>query len=177
MAAIVVMARRWPVVWSASVALVMVLAVVVAARAQDAVQGAVASGTMREPVIAHLDQARLLKLPDKTATLVIGNPLIADAVVQPGGILVVTAKSYGMTNVVALDRSGQTLAEYPIQVVGPADPIVFVYRGVERESYSCMPNCERRIMLGDTPNYFTQNMTALGAYNAQALGQQQQQSK
>ena len=132
-----------------------------------------AVGTVREPVIVHLDQATLLKLPERTATLVIGNPLIADAVVQSGGVMVITAKSYGMTNIVALDRSGSMLSEYPIQVVGPGDAIVVVYRGMERESYSCAPYCERRITLGDAPTYFGQNMTALGAYNTQAQGQQQ----
>src|SRR6185437_13187964 len=95
--------------------------------------------SIREPVTVHLDQAKLLKLPERTATLVIGNPLIADAVVQPSGVVVVTAKSYSMTNLVALDRSGSTLVEYPIQVVGPDDAVVVVYRGVERESYSCSP--------------------------------------
>jgi Flp pilus assembly secretin CpaC len=56
----------------------------------------------------HLDQAKVLKLPEKTATLVVGNPLIADVAVQPGGIMVVTGKSYGVTNLVALDRGGAT---------------------------------------------------------------------
>ena len=65
-----------------------------------------AGGAIREPVTVHLDQAKLLKLPERTATLVIGNPLIADAAVQPGGVVVITAKSYGMTNLVALDRTG-----------------------------------------------------------------------
>ena len=104
--------------------------------------------TLREPVIVSLDQAKLVKLPERTATLVIGNPLIADAAVQPGGVVVLTAKSYGMTNLVALDRSGATLVEYPIQVVGPSDAVVVVFRGIERESYSCAPDCERRITLG-----------------------------
>src|SRR5207253_5465524 len=98
----------------------------------------------------NLDQARLVKLPERTATLVVGNPLIADAAVQPGGIVVLTAKSYGMTNMVALDRSGATLVEYPIQVVGPSDAIVVVFRGTERESYRCVPDCARRITLGES---------------------------
>ena len=114
----------------------------------------VPSSTVREPVTVRLDQARLLKLPERTATLVIGNPLIADAAVQPGGVVVITAKSYGMTNLVALDRTGATLIEYPIQVVGPSDPMVVVYRGIERESYSCAPKCERRITLGDSAAFF-----------------------
>lgn len=149
---------------------VLAIAPLNAARAADPTP----VSTLREPVTVHLDQAKLLKLPDRTATLVLGNPLIADAVVQPGGVVVVTAKSYGMTNLVALDRTGNTLGEYPIQVVGPSDTVVVVYRGIERESYSCAPNCERRITIGDTPNYLTQNLTTLGTYNAQAQGQQQQ---
>jgi Flp pilus assembly secretin CpaC len=123
--------------------------------------------SMREPVTVHLDQAQLLKLPERTATLVIGNPLIADAVVQ-GTVLVITGKSYGLTNLVIVDRGGATLGEYPIQVVGPTDNVVVVYRGVERESYSCAQKCERRITLGDSPTYFTSNLATFGAYSAQS---------
>ena len=121
-----------------------------------------------ETVVVHLDQAKTLKLPERTATLVVGNPLIADAVVQPGGIVVITAKSYGATNLIAVDRSGATLFNHQIQVIGPADKVVVIYRGVDRETYSCMPNCERRITIGDTAGYFTANLGQLGAFNAQA---------
>ena len=132
----------------------------------------VATSMADKAVMVHLDQARTLKLPERTATLVVGNPLIADAVVQPGGIVVITAKSYGATNLVALDRSGNTLFDRPVQVVGPADAVVVVYRGVDRESYSCMPKCERRITIGDTPGYFTANLNQIGTFSAQANGGQ-----
>jgi hypothetical protein len=128
----------------------------------------VAGSTLREPIMVNLDQAKLVKLPDRTATLVIGNPLIADAAVQPGGVVVLTAKSYGMTNMVALDRGGATLVEYPIQVVGPSDAVVVVYRGIERESYSCAPDCERRITLGDSATFFGANLNAVGTFGALA---------
>ena len=49
-----------------------------------------------EVVSISVDQAQLLNLPDRVATIIIGNPLIADATVQGGGILVVTGKGYGM---------------------------------------------------------------------------------
>jgi len=124
-------------------------------------------------VVVHLDQAKILKLPERTATLVIGNPLIADAVVQPGGVVVITAKSYGATNLVALDRTGAALFDSSIQVVGPADKVVIVYRGVDRESYSCTPNCGRRVAIGDTPAYFTANLTQIGTFGALAHGTQQ----
>ena len=59
------------------------------------------------------------RLPDGTATLVVGNPLIADVAVQSGGTMVVTGKSYGNTNLVALDRNGVVMMEHQIEVSGP----------------------------------------------------------
>jgi Flp pilus assembly secretin CpaC len=157
MTAFVACRGRRPLLFSALVVLAAV-ASPISALADDPVQG-----RLREPVTVHVDQATLLKLPDRTATLVIGNPLIADAVVQDGA-LVITAKSYGMTNLVVLDKGGTMLSEYPIRVVAPSDHVVAVYRGVERESYSCSPTCERRIMLGDSPIYLTQTLTTYGAW-------------
>ena len=58
--------------------------------------------------------------------------------------------------------------EHPIQVVGPNDNVVVVYRGIERETYSCMPDCERRITIGDAPAYFTANLNQAGSLNALA---------
>lgn len=85
-----------------------------------------------------LDQAKVIKLPDRVTTLVIGNPLIADATIQSGGQLVVTGKGYGATNIIALDPAGNALMDKSIEVLGPRG-VVVVYRGVERETYSCAP--------------------------------------
>lgn len=157
----------FPVLGSVAVALAAVC-LSKPALAADPVPESTASGL----VTVRLDQAKLLKLPERTTTLVIGNPLIADASVQPGGMVVVTAKSYGMTNLVALDRVGNMLAEYPIQVIGPGDATVVIFRGIERESYSCAPVCEKRITLGDSAPIFGANLTALGTFNAQMGAEQ-----
>ena len=97
-----------------------------------------------------LDQATVLQLPDRATTVVVGNPLIADLSVQPGGLAVVTGKGYGATNFIALDRSGAVLMEKTVEVKGPSDPTVVVYRGPTRQTYSCTPDCSPRITLGDT---------------------------
>jgi hypothetical protein len=128
-----------------------------------------------ETIKVFLDQAKLLKLPERTTTLVVGNPLIADVSVQAGGVVVVTGKGYGVTNLIALDRTGTTTMEHPIEVQGPRGQVVMVYRGIERESYSCTPSCERRITLGDTPNYFTATLGQSGSLNTQAQGNPQPQ--
>jgi len=124
-----------------------------------------------EVVSISVDQAQLLNLPDRVATIIIGNPLIADATVQGGGILVVTGKGYGMTNLLALDRNGRVLMSRMVEVRGAGtSDVVTVYKGIERESYSCAPNCERRITLGDSPGFFNATLSQSGARNGQAQG-------
>ena len=126
-----------------------------------------------DPVAAvevNVDQAKLVKLPDRVATIVVGNPMIADVTLQNGGILVVTGKGYGATNFIAMDRSGQILMDQQIQVSGPTDQLVTVYRGVDRETYSCMPVCQKRVTLGDADGYFKQVMDQAGSLSGQVSG-------
>jgi Flp pilus assembly secretin CpaC len=107
-----------------------------------------------ETLAVTVDQATVMKLPEKVATIVVGNPLIADVAVQSGGLVVITGKGYGSTNLIALDRAGAVLMERSVVVRGSTDQSVQVYRGMERETYSCTPDCERRITLGDSAPYF-----------------------
>jgi hypothetical protein len=124
------------------------------------------------PLTVYLDQAQAVRMPDKVATLVVGNPLIADVSIQTGGLMVITGKGFGTTNLLAFDRAGNVLAQALIQVQGPRENIVVVYRGAERESYSCMPTCERRITLGDGPTYFDAVVAQTGSRNGAAQGAQ-----
>jgi Flp pilus assembly secretin CpaC len=121
-------------------------------------------------IAVYVDQAKLVKLPAKVSTIVVGNPLIADVTLQSGGIVVVTGKGYGATNFIAMDRNGEVLVDRQIQVEGPTDQLVTVYRGVERESYSCMPICQRRVTLGDGENYFRAAIDQAGSLSSQAAG-------
>lgn len=105
-------------------------------------------------VTVVMDQAHVVRLPARVATLVIGNPMIADATVQPGGLMVLTGKGAGTTNIIALDARGQQLMTATIRVQGPTDNIVRVYRGLDRESYSCNPVCERALSVGDAAPHF-----------------------
>jgi Flp pilus assembly secretin CpaC len=119
-------------------------------------------------IAVNVDQARLVKLPARVATIVVGNPLIADVALQAGGVIVVTGKGYGATNFIAMDRAGEVLVDRLIQVEGPTDKLITVYRGVDRESYSCMPICQKRVTLGDGEAYFKSAMDQAGNLNSQA---------
>jgi Flp pilus assembly secretin CpaC len=129
-----------------------------------------AEPTTTDTIAVNVDQAKLVKLPGRVATIVVGNPLIADVTLQAGGIIVVTGKGYGATNFIAMDRGGEVLVDRVIQVEGPTDQLVTVYRGIDRESYSCMPICQRRVTLGDGETYFKSAMDQAGSLSGQAVG-------
>jgi Flp pilus assembly secretin CpaC len=129
---------------------------------------AVFAAPAADTIAVNVDQAKLFKLPGRVATIVVGNPLIADVALQTGGVIVVTGKGYGATNFIAMDRSGEILVDRVIQVEGPIDELVTVYRGVERESYSCTPICQHRVTLGDSDKYFKSTMDQAGSLSNQA---------
>jgi hypothetical protein len=116
-----------------------------------------------------LDHDTLVKVPERASTIVIGNPMIVGVTLQPGGLLVLTGKSYGTTNLIALDRTGAVLTEKTIEVFAPRDTVV-VYRGTNRETYTCAPNCEPRIMLGDSQAHFAITLGQAVGRNDQAQG-------
>jgi hypothetical protein len=122
-----------------------------------------------DTITVNVDAAQIMKLPANVSTIVIGNPLIADASLQNGGVLVVTGKGFGSTNLLALDRAGRVVLEKNVQVLGPASSdLVVVYMGTSRESYSCTPECSRRITLGDDAKYFSDTLTQSGTRNSAA---------
>jgi hypothetical protein len=127
------------------------------------------SGVVAADIEVTIDQAKLVKLPERVATLVIGNPLIADVSVQSGGLVVITGKGYGATNIIALDRSGAVLMERVVEVLG-RDDVVVVYKGVDRETYSCAPVCQGRITLGDAPAFYANTLVQTRDRNSAALG-------
>jgi hypothetical protein len=122
-----------------------------------------------EPIVVRLDEAKVIKVPDRATTIVIGNPLIADLALQPGGLAVVTGRSFGATNVLVMDKSGAILTEQNVEVLGPTDPTVVVYRGVDRETYSCTPLCSPRLTLGDELKYFTETIGEISTRNNQSM--------
>jgi hypothetical protein len=151
--------RTYVLLRSLAIGIVLVPALAFAAPAPTA--GAIA---------VNIDQAKLIRLSERAATIVVGNPLVADITLQPGGVIIVTGKSYGVTNFIAMDRNGEVLVDRIILVETAADAIVTVYRGIERESYSCMPICQPRITLGDSERFFKATLDQAGVLSGQAAG-------
>ena len=43
-----------------------------------------------------------------------------------------------------------------------------MYNGIDRQTYSCTPDCSRRLTLGDTPESFNKTLSEITSLNAQA---------
>lgn len=123
-----------------------------------------------ESVMVLVDHAKVVRLPEKAQTVIVGNPAIADVAVQRNGVMVVTGKSFGVTNLIALDGTGTLLAESLVRVGAASEAVLTVQRGMERESYSCTPVCQPAAQLGDAQKYFGEVGGQASARNAQATG-------
>ena len=107
------------------------------------------------PVVTVIvDNAKVIRLPEKTQTVVVGNPFIAEVTPQKNGVLILTGKSFGSTNLIALDSAGALIAETMIRVEASREATITVQRGMDRESLSCTPNCQPSAQLGDAAKYF-----------------------
>lgn len=104
-------------------------------------------------VDVQVNMARILRLPSAASTIVIGNPAIADATIQDPETIVLTGKTFGHTNLIALDAVGNPIADLNVKVVSQEANLVFVYNGIERNTVSCTPDCGPALMMGDDTKY------------------------
>jgi Pilus formation protein N terminal region len=105
-------------------------------------------------LLVRYDQAQLLRLPRPVADIIVGNPSVADVQVQGGNLLVVTGKTFGVTNVIALDAERNVIQDQRVVVQQDTSRIVNLTKGGLRESYTCSPTCESTFTIGDNPAYF-----------------------
>lgn len=110
-------------------------------------------------LVIKYDQSQILRLPTPVAEIIIGNPSIADVTVQSNKMLVVTGKSFGITNIIALDGQKNIIQDQRIVVQRDQSKVINVQLGGERRSYNCSSQCNPTITVGDD-NKFLQQMAA-----------------
>lgn len=128
--------------------------VALAASTLFAMAAAVAGGASAADLIVCYDQSQLLRLPRPVASVIIGNPSIADVTVQGGNLLVVTGKTFGVTNIIALDAERNIIQDQRVVVQRDDVRTVNLTKGGLRQSYSCTPNCSPTLTIGDDTAYF-----------------------
>lgn len=101
------------------------------------------------PINVNVNMARILRINAAAATVIVGNPGIADVLIQDPQTLVLTGKSYGQTNLIVLDSAGNPIADTMIEVVQMQAGTVTVFQGRARTSLACAPICQNTVTMGD----------------------------
>lgn len=101
-----------------------------------------------------IDHARIIRLKTDAAQIIVGNPAIADVAAQNARLLVITGKSFGTTNLIALDQNGAEIFSALLAVHDEDVATVTLYSGTTRRSYHCAPDCQRKLSIGDDKSQF-----------------------
>ena len=141
-----------PITDKTSLSRALRLAMLASAALATAILGTTAAHA--EDLIVKYDQSQLLRLPRPASEIIIGNPAIADVSVQAGNLLVVTGKTFGITNIIALDAERNVIQDQRILVRRDEVKVVNLQRGTQRQSYNCTPQCNPSITVGDEQAYF-----------------------
>ena len=98
----------------------------------------------------EIDRSARVALTGSAASVIVGNPAIADVTVVDANTLFVTGKGYGVTEVVAVDGVGRTIFQGEIVVTGGSTGSVRVWRGAQATEMACAASCSPSIRNGST---------------------------
>ncbi len=115
--------------------------------------GPTAEAAEGEPISVKVNMARILRINAPAATVIVGNPGVADVTIQDPQTLVLTGKSFGQTNLIVLDSLGNPIADTLVEVIQAQADLITVYQGNARNTLVCSPTCQPTIMLGDDPAF------------------------
>jgi len=104
-------------------------------------------------VVVMADEAKLISLGGEAATVVVGNPSIADVTVR-GSSIFVHGRGYGSTNLIILDKESNQIANLDVTVMQGGNNNLTVFRGGGKYSYVCAPQCQVTLRVGDKTDFF-----------------------
>lgn len=105
-------------------------------------------------VIVTVDQAKVFRVSRPASTIIIGNPAIVDATIEDDQTLVLTGRSFGVTNLIVLDANGDSVVDQKVVVRGSETNTVRIYRRDSRVTMACAPVCEPTLTIGDNNESF-----------------------
>ncbi|WP_295175437.1 pilus assembly protein N-terminal domain-containing protein [uncultured Brevundimonas sp.] len=120
---------RIPSFLIAAALFIVPLAASVAANAQD--------GALN----VEIDRSARVQLRGAAASIIVGNPQIADVSLVDANTMFIVGKGYGVTEVVAVDGVGRTLFQREVVVTGGSTGSVRVWRGAQATEMACGTSC------------------------------------
>ncbi|WP_319483542.1 pilus assembly protein N-terminal domain-containing protein [uncultured Cohaesibacter sp.] len=112
-----------------------------------------------------LDRAKVMRVSRPAAMVIIGNPAIADATIKDSQTLIITGKQYGTTNLIVLDSAGEPIADELLSVSSALESSVTVYKGADRVTLHCNPDCEPVYRIGDKTEKLNELAQSISVYN------------
>ncbi len=97
---------------------------------------------LAESLTVPIDHSTRLSIGGSAASVVVGNPQVADVTVVDSHTVFISGRGYGETDVVVLDSAGRTVYSGEVLVGSPNNGRVSVYRGAARTDMACAPGCE-----------------------------------
>ena len=119
-----------------------------------------ASEAKAEDMVVQYDQAQLLRLEQPAANVIVGNPSIADVTLKSTKLLVITGKTFGVTNLMILNDEDKVVKEVRLLMRSDESKVVTLTRGDTRNTYACVPQCEPVLKVGDEQKFYSDIATA-----------------
>ena len=88
-----------------------------------------------------IDHTTRINLRGTAASVIVGNPAVADVTVVDERTLFLSGRGYGVTEVVVLDPLGRTIWQGEVVVTAPTEGAVSVYRGSQVTEMACAQAC------------------------------------
>ncbi|SFN92332.1 Pilus formation protein N terminal region [Cohaesibacter marisflavi] len=108
-----------------------------------------------------VDRAKVMRVSRAASMVIIGNPAIADATIKDSQTLIITGKQYGTTNLIVLDAEGEPIADEILSVSSAMDSNVVIYKGTDRFTLHCSPDCEPVYRVGDQKDKLAELNTSI----------------
>lgn len=99
------------------------------------------------------NSAGVVHIEGTVASVVVGNPMIADVTLLENGLMVVHGRLFGSTNVLVFDSAGQSLENLTVTVRPPLQNRVSLLRGTSQYTLVCANNCVNTYQPGDDYDY------------------------
>ena len=118
-----------------------------------------APANAQNTITVEADRAKIVNISGLPASIIVGNPTFADVTIRTGK-LIIHGRHFGTTNLLILDDKGDEIANFELNVVQRPVEGVVMYKAGARETYSCAPNCEVTLSVGDSEEYFSKRVSS-----------------
>lgn len=118
------------------------------------------SPAIAESITVPLDEVKTIAFDRPIATVYVGNPAIADVTMIDSTHAFILGKSFGATNLLALDSRGNQISNQPVTVLSRTDSMVTLNLGASQLTYACAARrCETTPTPGDAKDPYETEMS------------------